>query len=63
MYNYEIIIEQEKVKSNDLKQIIKILKWLIDKGYIVMFKSYRDNISTTIEDDYDISMLEDNMEV
>lgn len=63
MYKYEIIIEQEKIKSNDFKQIIKILKWLVDKDYIVIFKSYKDNISMSIENNFDIIMLEDNLEV
>lgn len=63
MYKYEIIIEQEKIKSNDFKQIIKILKWLVDKDYIVIFKSYKDSISMSIENNFDIIMLEDNLEV
>ena len=61
MYKYEIIIKQDKVMSNDFKQVIEILKWLLDQNYKSIFRSRSDNINMTIEDEIDILMLEDNL--
>lgn len=62
MYKYEIIIKQDKVKTNDFKQVVSILEWLLDKGYEVIFRSLDDNITFHIEDELDIEMLKDNLE-
>lgn len=61
MYKYEIIIKQDKVMSNDFKQVIEILKWLLDQNYKSIFRSKSDNINMSIEDEIDILMLEDNL--
>lgn len=61
MYKYEIIIKQDKVMSNDFKQVIEILKWLLDQNYKSIFRSRSDNINMAIEDEIDILMLEDNL--
>lgn len=61
MYKYEIIIKQDKVMSNDFKQVIEILKWLLDQNYKSIFRSISDNINMIIEDEIDILMLEDNL--
>lgn len=63
MYKYEIIIKQDKVKTNDFQQVIEILKWLLNEGYEVIFKNIEDNTKITIENELDIVMLLDNMEV
>lgn len=62
MYKYEIIIRQDKVKTNDFEQVIEILKWLLDKDCEIIFRSAKDNINLTIEDELDIVMLKDNIE-
>ena len=62
MYSYEIIIENDKVKSNDLKQVLKILKFMIEKGYELVFKDNTNNSYIEIYDVFDIAMIEDNME-
>lgn len=62
MYAYEIIIENDKVKSNDLKQVLKILKFMIEKGYALVFKDNTNNSYIEIYDIFDIAMIEDNME-
>lgn len=62
MYKYEIIIRQDKVKTNDFEQVIEILKWLLDKNCEITFRSVKDNINLTIEDELDIVMLKDNIE-
>lgn len=62
MYAYEIIIENDKVKSNDLKQILKIIKYMIEKGYELVFKDNTNNSYIEIYDVFDIAMIEDNME-
>lgn len=62
MYKYEIIIKQDIVKTNDFKQVIEILRWLLNQGYDIIFKSTSDNITITVEDEMDIVMLEDNIE-
>lgn len=62
MYAYEIIIENDKVKSNDLKQVLKILKFMIEKGYELVFKDNTNNSYIEIYDIFDIAMIEDNME-
>lgn len=61
MYNYEIIIENTKVKSNDFEHLLKIIKNLIDKDYVIIFKSNNKNINITLYDIFDIAMLEDIM--
>ena len=62
MYKYEIIIKQDKVKTNDFKQVINVLEWLLEKGYEVIFRSIEDNINFHIADELDIEMLKDNLE-
>lgn len=62
MYKYEIIIKQDIVKTNDFRQVIEILRWLLNQGYDIIFKSTSDNITITVEDEMDIVMLEDNIE-
>lgn len=61
MYTYEIIIENDKVKSNDLKQVLKILKFMIEKGYELVFKDNTNNSYIEIYDIFDIAMIEDNI--
>lgn len=61
MYNYEIIIENTKVKSNDFEHLLKIIKSLIDKDYVIIFKDNNKNINSTLYDIFDIAMLEDIM--
>ena len=62
MYNYEVIVNNQKIKTNDLNEIIKILKYLIENNYNVQFISNYDNVKLNIEDIFDIAMIEDNLE-
>lgn len=62
MYNYEVIVNNQKIKTNDLNEIIKILKYLIENNYNAQFISNYDNVKLNIEDIFDIAMIEDNLE-
>lgn len=62
MYNYEVIVNNQKIKTNDLNEIIKILKYLIENNYKAQFISNYDNVKLNIEDIFDIAMIEDNLE-
>lgn len=57
---YEIIVETNKIKTDDLKQIFKILKYLVNKDYKATFKAL--HISYIVENDIDLEMLKDMME-
>ena len=62
MYNYEVIVNNQRIKTNDLNENIKILKYLIENNYNAQFISNYDNVKLNIEDIFDIAMIEDNLE-
>lgn len=61
MCTYEIIIEKDKVKTNNFELVIKILNVMVDKNYDITFKNNESNTKIKVLDMFDIIMIKDNM--
>jgi hypothetical protein len=63
MYAYEIIIENDKVKTNDFNIIIKLLKYFVSKDFEMIFVNNKTHSYINVIDNFDIAMIEDNIEI
>lgn len=62
MYDYVLIIKNSinRVKSNNLNELLKVASYLIDKDYECVLVDDFEKIE--IQSDYDILMIKDNKE-